>query len=344
MRVLVTGANGFVGRSVVSALLDRGHAVRAVVRPSSNVAGLPWRDRDNLDLFRADLRTHPNLEAAFEGVDVLVHLAAALIRREEVQFASTVTGTERLLGAMARTGTRRLVLASSFAVYDWSEIKGTLDESSPLEGDLYCRDGYAVSKVWQERVTRRFAREQGWALTVLRPGFVWGRGNEWLAGVGLQLRQVLAVVGPRTELPLTHVSNCADCFVSVVDDDRSVGETYNVVDGFSISCWRYAGLYRRGTGIRALRVPVPYALGMAVARMLSGAVAGVSGRESHLPSIFIPCRYEARFKPLRYSNEKLARQLGLHPPHSLDECLALTYCPSSQRLASSARGRDGHAA
>ncbi len=337
MRVLVTGANGFIGRSVVSALLDRGHAVRAVLRPSSSAARLPWRDRDGLDLFHADLRNHPHLEAAFEGVDVLVHLAAAIIRREEAQFASTVTGTERLLAAMARTSTRRLVLASSFAVYDWSETRGTLDESSPLEGDLYRRDGYAVSKVWQERVTRRLADEHGWALTVLRPGFVWGQGNEWLAGIGLQLGQVMVVVGPRTELPLTHVSNCADCFARVVDDERSVGETYNVVDGYAISSWLYAGLFARGTGIKALRLPVPYRLGMVAARALYGSLAGVSGREPRLPSIVIPCRYEARFKPLRYSNDKLASQLGWHPPHSLDECLALTYHASSGEPVASAR-------
>jgi UDP-glucose 4-epimerase len=56
---------------------------------------------------------------------------------------------------MARTSCRRLVLASSFAVYDWSAIRSTLDESSPMEPSdaLYDRDGYTVAKAWQERVT-----------------------------------------------------------------------------------------------------------------------------------------------------------------------------------------------
>lgn len=324
MKVLVTGANGFVGRSVVSALLDRGHSVRAMVRPASDDTGLPWRDR--VELFRADLRTHSRLESAFEGIDALVHLAAAVIRREEVQFSSTVAGTERLLATMARTPTRRLVLASSFAVYDWSEIGGTLDETSPLEADLYRRDGYAVSKVWQERVTRRLAQDHGWALTVLRPGYVWGRGNEWLAGLGLRLGdRALLVVGPRTQLPLTHVDNCADCFATVIDEQRSVGETYNVVDGYLISNWRYAGLYKRRAGVDALRLPLPYVLGREMARALSTSLRWITGREPRLPSILLPCRYEARFKPLRYTNAKLAHQLGWHPPYSLEECLELTY-------------------
>ena len=88
-----------------------------------------------------------------------------------------------------RPTTRRLVLASSFSVYDWSAIRGELTEESPVEPatDLYDRDGYAVAKVWQERVARRMAAEHGWDLTVLRPGFIWGRGNEYLAGLGQKL-------------------------------------------------------------------------------------------------------------------------------------------------------------
>ena len=61
---------------------------------------------------------------------------------------------------------------------------GTLDEESPLESDLYRRDGYAIAKTWQERVVRRMSREQHWDLTVLRPGFIWGRDHEDFAGLG----------------------------------------------------------------------------------------------------------------------------------------------------------------
>ena len=73
MKVLVTGANGFLGRHVVRALLRRGHAVRALVRPASDVTSLGWGAE--VELCRGDLRTSANLHEAFEGVDVLVHLA-----------------------------------------------------------------------------------------------------------------------------------------------------------------------------------------------------------------------------------------------------------------------------
>lgn len=322
MRVLVTGAAGFLGRAVVAALLDRGHEVRTVLRPATRSQDLPWYDR--VDPFRADLRSSSDLAAAFDGIDALVHLAAAMSGGEAAMFSGTVTATERLLEAMARTATRRMVLASSFSVYDWHRIHGVLDEASPVEGDLYSRDAYAVAKVWQERVSRRLAEQHGWDLTVLRPGYVWGPGGEWVYGMGLRAGPVLAVVAPRARLPLTHVRNCADCFATVVDDERSCGETYNVVDGDAPTTWAYARHYQRWAGT-GMRLPVPYLAGLAAARAASASVGAAARRPPRLPSLFVPSSYEARFKPLSFSNAKLADQLGWRPPHAVAACLADTF-------------------
>ena len=103
------------------------------------------------------------------------------------------------------------------------------------------------------------SREHGWDLTVLRPGFIWGRDHEYLAGLGQKVGRWYLVFGPSTRLPLTHVENCADCFAEAVEDPRAVGETFNVVDGHDISSWRYLGEYLRRSGARGHRIPVPYA-------------------------------------------------------------------------------------
>ncbi len=211
MKLLVTGANGFLGRRVVAAALAAGHDVRALIRSATSQASLGWDDE--VDLFRADLRGGCDLRPAFDAVDAVIHLAAGVSGTEDQQFQSTVAGTERLLEAMAECDTKRIVLASSFYVYDWQRARGEISEQTPVIANPYVRDGYTIAKVWQERVTRRFARQHGWDLVVLRPGFIWGTGNELPGRVGLSLGRWLVVVGPLSDAALTHVDNCAAYFV-----------------------------------------------------------------------------------------------------------------------------------
>jgi nucleoside-diphosphate-sugar epimerase len=322
VRALVTGANGFLGRHVVAALLARGHSVRALVRPAAHLEELEWPA--SVEVFRADLRSTPDLEPAFDGVDVLVHLAAAVAGGEDVPFGTTVGGTERLLLAMTRTSCKRLLLASSFSVYDWSAIRRTLDEASPLEPvpDLYERDGYSIAKSLQEATSRRFAEQGGWDLTVLRPGFIWGRDHGYLAALGLRVGRLHLVIGPRSHLPLTHVENCADLFALAAGDARARGETFNVVDGEGQRIWTYLGSYLRGMGERGIRIPIPYLLAYSIVRL---AFATVFKGRKNLPHVLVPCRFEARLKPLRYTNRRVRELLGWQPPLDFAECLSRTY-------------------
>jgi UDP-glucose 4-epimerase len=318
MRALITGANGFLGRHVIGALLARGIEVRAMVRQAARLEGLGWPS--SVEVFRADLRTSCELQRAFEGVDVLLHLAAVVSGGEDAQFAGTVAGTERLLEAMAATACQRLVLCGSFSVYNYSLTGGTLDEDSPLHQtpDLYTRDGYSISKWWQERVTRRFAEKHGWDLTVLRPGFIWGRDHSYLAALGQQFGRHHLVIGPLTRMPMTHVENCADAFVLAAVDARARGQTFNVVDGPGERIWTYLS-DRPGW-----RLPVPYWLSIMMVRL---AFATVFRTATKVPSILIPRRFESRLKPLRFENRKLRETLGWTPRLDYQQCLARTYGP-----------------
>lgn len=324
MNILVTGASGFLGRHVVAALLARGHRVRALIRPATHVEDLGFPPA--VQVVRADLRSAQNLEVAFEGIDTLVHLAASISGGEDAQFAATVVGTERLLGAMARTSCRRIVLASSFSVYSFPRARGTLDEGTPTEPlpDLYARDGYAIAKAWQERVTRRFASQNGWDLTVLRPGFIWGRDHGYNAAMGHQVGKFQIVIGPLTRLPLTHVENCADLFALAVEDPRAKGETLNVVDSDGPRTWSFLREYLRGTGERRFRIPIPYPLAYWSIRL---AFATVFRRNLKLPNLLIPCRFEGRLKPLRYTNRRAREVLGWRPPLGFRECFSRTFGP-----------------
>jgi nucleoside-diphosphate-sugar epimerase len=309
VRALVTGAGGFLGARVVSALLERGHAVRALLRPAAAEAPAQWRGR--AEIVRADLRAPSALEKLFDGVDVLVHLAACMGGTPEAQFAGTVVGTENLLQGMCRAqSARRIVLASSLSVYDWTAANGRLSEESPLEARPYERDGYAVAKLWQERVVRRLASENRWTLTVLRPGVIYGPGASASAGAvgAIDLGAVCLVVGPFAHLPLTHVENCAAAFADAAEN--AAEGTFNIVDDERISAWRYTGrLY--GSARRVLRLPLPYRVGLAIAHAAEAASRVLfPPKGGKLPGILIPRRYRARFKPLRIDNRRAKEMLG----------------------------------
>ncbi|MGJ4884394.1 NAD-dependent epimerase/dehydratase family protein [Bradyrhizobium sp. HKCCYLRH1065] len=341
MKALVTGANGFLGRHVVDALLARGIEVRAMVRPATRVDALGWPS--SVDIVRADLRTSRDLVRAFENVDVLIHLAAVVAGGEDAQFAGTVGGTERLLEAMAGSACRRLVLCSSFSVYDYTATRDVLDESAPLQQtpDVYTRGGYTVAKWWQERVTRRYVEKNGWDLTVLRPGFIWGRGHGYLAALGQQIGRHHVVIGPLTRIPMTHVENCADVFALAATDSRAIGQTLNVVDGPGERVWTYLSDYMRGAGERGLRLPIPHWLASSIVRL---AFATVFRRATKVPAILTPKKFDAMLKPLRFDNRKLRETLGWTPPLDYEQCLARTYGPLPASAPAPASWSSGTAA
>jgi 2-alkyl-3-oxoalkanoate reductase len=330
MRALVTGANGFLGRHVVGALLAQGIEVRAMVRPAARLEALGWPS--SVEVFRADLRTSRELQRAFEGVNVLLHLAAVVSGGEDAQFAGTVVGTERLMDAMAASACQRLVLCSTFSVYDYSSIGGTLDEDSPLHQvpEVYTRDGYTISKWWQERVTRRFVDKHGWDLTVLRPGFIWGRDHGYLAALGQRFGRHHLVIGPLTRMPMTHVENCADVFALAATDARAQGKTLNVVDGPGERIWTYLSDYMRSSSQPGWRLPVPYCLAISTVRL---AFATMFRSATKVPSILIPRRLESRLRPLRFENRRLRETLGWTPPLDYQQCLVRTYGPAAPTAA-----------
>jgi UDP-glucose 4-epimerase len=228
---------------------------------------------------------------------------------------------------MAATACQRLVLCSTFSVYNYSVISGTLDEASPLHQapDLYARDGYTISKLWQERVSRGFAEKYGWDLTVLRPGFIWGRDHGYLAALGQQFGRHHLVIGPLTRIPMTHVENCADVFALAAADERARGQTLNVVDGPGERIWTCLSDYMRGSGTRGWRLPVPYWLAIMMVRL---GFATVFRTATKVPGILIPRRFESRLKPLHFENRKLRETLGWAPPLDYQQCLARTYGPT----------------
>lgn len=313
MKALVTGGSGFLGSHVVTGFRDMGAAVRVLDR-------IPREGPSDVEQFTANLVTSDNLEAAFDGVDVLVHLAASMQGRTDEIIRNTVEGSRRLLEAMARTATRRIVLASSFSVYDWSKLGRSVSEDDATldPSTMQACDGYAQAKTLQERLTRDLARQHDWTLTVLRPAVIWGRGiwGEFL--LGKRVGMVQTVVAPSAPIRLVYVENAVDAFVRAAQRTGGGELILNVIDDPQVTTWRYACIVQRQLG--GVPVPFPYALGLFTATLASLLLGG----SRRLPYFLQPRQFEALHKPVTCSSRRLREALGWTPRFTFNEALART--------------------
>jgi nucleoside-diphosphate-sugar epimerase len=321
VKILISGAGGFLGQALVPVLLERGHAVRAMLR-SKSAPPPTWAAK--VETFYADLSAD-QLDDAFAGIDAVIHLAGATDKSDSL---STVKSTERLFETMALSGVKRLVHVSSIAVYDWTLARDVVDEDTPLRSDLDDIGEYARSKVLQEALVQSHSERHRWDVTVLRPGFIWGSGRPKIAGMGRQWARFYILFGPFTKLPLCHVSNCADLIATVVNAREVSDRIFNINDDTDVAVWRYVYEHMNRTRRFGIVIPVPYNLGLHIAKLSSFvATRFFSGRR--LPSLLVPRRFEAQFKPLRFSRLKAKRVLHWHAPNDFQACLNLTY-PGAQ--------------
>jgi nucleoside-diphosphate-sugar epimerase len=324
MKLLVTGASGFLGQAVVSEALARGHSVRAMVRTGTDVSGLPWYGAAHLEYARVDLRSRKGLDAALAGVDAVLHLAASLAGDFYTQFEGTVIATERLMEAVRAAGGKRLVLISSFSVYGylrrWSFTR--MDEGSPLEEVMDERDEYAKTKLLQEKLVREYAAEGGWPLAVLRPGVIYGPEKVFGARLGLRVNnRIWLRLGAWARVPVTYVENCAQAVVLATETDEAYGQTLNILDDDPPSQHALAMAIQNRTSPRPILVPICWTLLRVTARASWIFNRVFLGGRAKVPGILVPARLHARFKPLRYSNAKIHRILNWQPRFTLAQAL-----------------------
>ncbi len=304
MKVLIAGGNGYLGRHIAAALLRAGHGVRVLDRVRREDAG-------EIEQVQADLLTDEHLEQAFDGIDVLIHLAAALRGDPQEVIRITVEGTRRLLDAMSRTSCRRLVLCSSMSVYDWSQVGSYVDETSPVlrEQTMGPLDGYAQAKTLQEWLVRDKTVEHDWALTVLRPAVLYGDGVDGAFVLGRKFGPLQLVIAPSAPARLVHVDSAARAFVGAVERESEQELILNVLDDPTTTRWQYA------RQVRGLRVPMPYGCAMRLAKL----AAMLTGNSTRLPYFLQPRRVEALHKPVSWSNNPLRHALNWQPCHERKE-------------------------
>ena len=275
MKILVTGAAGFLGSAVVERLLAHGYEdIRCFIRPGSRRERLEALQRQypqaNIELFAGNLLSPADAAYAVGGVSVVYHLVAALRGSTADIVLNTVVTSKYLLEAIGGRKPMRILLVSSFGVYGVSDLpSGALvDENTPLETHPARRDPYSFAKIRQERLFREYQRKHGFELTIVRPGVVYGpRGSRMSARVGFSMFGLFVHCGRRNLLPLTYVDNCAEAIVIAAERPETAGEVFNIVDDDLPTAGAYLKAYKRQVGgIRS--ITVPYLGVLALAKMI----------------------------------------------------------------------------
>jgi dihydroflavonol-4-reductase len=273
VKVLVTGATGLLGCAIARELVGRGHGVRALVRPSSDLAPLAGL---SVEVARGDVLDAASVRVALAGCDAVVHAAGLpRIGADPVETrAVNVEGAEIVLGAALTEGVARAVHTSSTSVMGGTRAPALLDETT--RGDAEALGiGYFASKVAAERVALALAA-RGLPLVVVRPSFVLGPGDTHRSSaslvVALARRRIPAYVDGGASF--CDVRDVAAAHVTALERGRT-GEVY-VLAGHNLELGE---MFARTCALAGVTPPRRLPLGIALA-VAAGqeAFARVTGR------------------------------------------------------------------
>ncbi|WP_133791459.1 NAD-dependent epimerase/dehydratase family protein [Paraburkholderia silvatlantica] len=307
--ILVTGANGFVGRSLCRTLAADGHDVTALVRRTGTSADATreWSHGGTDFAGLAEAWPHDLTP------DCVVHLAARVHVMNDTAAdppaafrATNVEGALRVARAARERGARRMVFVSS--VKAAAEFDGgvPLAESMPAAPD----DAYGLSKLQAEEALWQYGQLSGLEIVIVRPPLVYG------PGVGANFLQMMSALWRRMPLPfgavdsrrsLVYVENLADALMHCATDPRAANACFYVRDDQDPSV---AGLLRAlgsHLGRPARLLPVPVSLLRA-----AGALTGRAAQMGRLT------------QSLRVDDSRIRETLGWTGPYTLDEGLAAT--------------------
>ncbi len=315
-RILITGANGFIGLKVLENLLQRGlRNVRCFIRSSRNADQLQKiaaAFKADLHFYHGNLLSQADCSKATKDVTLIYHLAVGPGGKSFPNaFMNTVIPTRNLLTAgCAHNTLKRFVNVSSFAVYS-NQHKPRLrwmDESCPLDEHPERRgDAYAYAKLHQDRLVADYCRRSQVEYVIVRPGAVYGPGKKSITGrVGIDTFGIFMHLGGSNQVPFTYVDNCAEAIVLAGLVPGIDQEIFNIVDDDLPTSRRFLTLYKKR--VHPVRsIYFPHALSYFLC-FLWEKYAQLS--EGQLPPVFSRAEWHAYWKKTRYSNEKIKKKLG----------------------------------
>jgi dTDP-glucose 4,6-dehydratase len=264
LKVLVTGADGFIGSHLVEALVARGVEVRAFVFYNSfNSWGwldhAPKKVRDALDVFAGDIRDPHGVKTALKGCDAVLHLAALIAipfsyHSPDSYVDTNVKGTLNVLQAARELGTKRVVHTSTSEVYGTARFV-PITEEHPLQG----QSPYSASKIGADQLAYSFHASFGLPVVIARPFNTYGPRQSARAVIPTIITQIaagareikLGATSPTRDF--SFVEDTCSAFIAVLESTTGAGEVVNFGSNFEISVGDTARLIAEVMG-RDIRV------------------------------------------------------------------------------------------
>lgn len=245
-RILVTGADGFIGSHITEALLERGCTVRAFVFYNSFnswgwLEALPAHLRSNLEVFPGDIRDPNGVEKAMEDIQVVFHLAALIAipfsyHSPDSYIDTNIKGTLNILQAARKLKTERVIVTSTSEVYG-TALYVPIDEKHPRQG----QSPYSASKIGADALADSFYRSFNLPVTIVRPFNTFGPRQSARAVIPSVIIQLL---NGKKEIRLgsltptrdfVFVKDTAKGFIAIAESRDAIGKEINIATESEIS-------------------------------------------------------------------------------------------------------------
>lgn len=246
MRLLITGADGFIGSHLTEALVREGHDVRAFVFYNSfNSWG--WLDncdkdvKDHFEVFPGDIRDPNGVRTAMKDCDAVLHLAALIAipysyHSPDTYVDTNIKGTLNIVQAARDLGVNKVVVTSTSEVYGTAQFV-PITEEHPLQG----QSPYSASKIGADQIAMSFYTSFNTPIILLRPFNTYGPRQSARAVIPTIITQIannkqqikLGAIHPTRDF--NYIEDTVAGFVSALNSDRGIGEVINIGSNYEIS-------------------------------------------------------------------------------------------------------------
>lgn len=245
-KVLVTGADGFIGSHLTESLLERGYEVKAFAYYNSfNNWGwldtLPKNKLEQIEVFTGDIRDPNGVREAMKGMDGVFHLAALIAipfsyHSPDSYVDTNIKGTLNVLQAGRELELERILVTSTSEVYGTAQYV-PIDEKHPFQG----QSPYSATKIGADRIAESFYRSFDMPITIVRPFNTYGPRQSARAVIPTIISQLLAgkeeiKLGSLTPTrDFNFVKDTAAGFIAIAESDKTIGEEINIATQTEIS-------------------------------------------------------------------------------------------------------------